>query len=252
MTRKVVLVTGASRGLGRAIAIQLAKAGYDLAVNYRENEAAAREAAGQCADHGARAEVMQADVADYEQCLALVERTRAEMGGLYGVVANAGISPGFAYVQETAPETWRRVMDVNVNGVYNPFHAAAPHLVEQGAGRLIALSSLATRYLNPGFGAYAASKLAVEGLVAVMGKELAQFGVLVTGVAPGLFDTDMGRGVIDRVGEEAVSRTIPAQRLGRPEEVGDLVVFLMSDQAGYITGNTFPINGGGRGVPLRL
>ena len=123
--------------------------------------------------------------------------------------------------------------------------------MEQKSGRMVAISSLATRYLNPGFGLYAVSKAGVDALVQVMGREMAQFGVLVNAVSPGLFDTDMGRTLIDRVGEREVSATIPVQRLGRPEEVGDLVAYLLSDKAGFITGDVFNINGGGRGVRLQ-
>lgn len=252
MADRVALVTGGSRGLGRAIAVQLARDGYHVAVNYQGNEAAAEEAAELCRAQGVRAECFKADVADYEQARQLTAVTRERMGGLYAVVASAGITPGFQYVSDIEPEQWRDVMNVNINGVFNTFHAAAQHLIQQGEGRMVALSSLATRYKNPGFGPYAASKAAVETMVAAMGKELAQYGVLVNAVAPGLFDTDMGRGLINRIGEAAVKASIPVQRLGRPEEVGDLVAFLCSEKAGFITGETYFISGGGRGVQLTV
>ena len=248
---KVVLVTGGSRGLGRAISLEAAREGYDVAINYRGNAAAAQDAVQACRAAGVRAEAFRADVADYLQAQQLVSDVAGKMGGLYGVVANAGVGPKFAYIADTDPGDWKRMIDVNVHGVFHIFHAAAPHLIRQQRGRLIAISSYATKVKNPGFGPYAISKSAVDALVAVMGKELAQFGVRVNAVAPGLFDTEMGRHVIDRYGIEAVSRTIPAQRVGRPQEVGWLVAFLLSDKADYITSDVFHINGGGRGVPLK-
>ena len=252
MANKTALVTGASRGLGRGIAVQLAKEGYDIAVNYVGNAEAAGETTRLCKEIGVQAEMFQADVADYGQVRQMVEAVIETMGGLYAVIANSGISPGtFQYVTDTEPEAWRRLIEINLDGVYHTFHAAAPHLMEQKSGRMVAISSLATRYLNPGFGLYAVSKAGVDALVQVMGREMAQFGVLVNAVSPGLFDTDMGRTLIDRVGEREVSATIPVQRLGRPEEVGDLVAYLLSDKAGFITGDVFNINGGGRGVRLQ-
>ena len=249
---KVVLVTGGSRGIGRAICVELAKAGYDIAVNYQGRAAAAGEAVQLCKSHGVQAQAFQADVSEHGQAKKLVADVVAKMGGLYGVIANAGVGPKFSYINELEPSEWKRVMNVNVDGVFNTFHAAAPHLIGQKAGRMIAISSLATRYRNPGFGVYAVSKCAVDCIVSVMGKELAQYGVRVNAVSPGLFDTEMGRNLIDRIGEEAVKKSIPAQRLGRPEEIGYMIAFLLSDKADFITGDILNVNGGGRGVPLRL
>ena len=248
---KVVLVTGGSRGIGRAICVELAKAGYDVAVNYQGRADAAEEAVKLCKSQGVKAQAFQADVSEHGQARQLVADVIAKMGGLYGVIANAGVGPKFGYINELEPSEWTRVMKVNVDGVFNTFHAAAPHLIGQKSGRMIAISSLATRYRNPGFGVYAVSKCAVDCIVSVMGKELAQYGVRVNAVAPGLFDTEMGRNLIDRIGEEAVRKSIPAQRLGRVEEIGYLIAFLLSDKADFITGDTLNINGGGRGVPLR-
>ena len=247
----VVLVTGASRGIGRAIAVELAKEGYALAVNFHGSREGAEETVRLCRAAGVPAEAFRADVSDYAQARQLISDVLGTMGGLYGVIANAGIGPKFGYVAETDPSDWKRMMDVNVDGVFHTFHAAAPHLIERQRGRMIAISSLATRYCNPGYGAYAVSKSAVDALVRVMGKEMAQYGVRVTAVAPGLFDTEMGRATIVRYGQAAVDASIPAQRVDRPEEIGWLVAFLLSDKADFITGDVIPINGGGRGVPLR-
>ena len=249
---KVALVTGGSRGIGRAICVELAKEGYDIAVNYQGRADAAEEAVQLCKSHGVKAQAFQADVSEHGQAKQLVADVIAKMGGLYGVIANAGVGPKFGYINELEPSEWKRIMNVNVDGVFNTFHAAAPYLIGQKSGRMIALSSLATRYRNPGFGVYAVSKCAVDCIVSVMGKELAQYGVRVNAVAPGLFDTEMGRNLIDRIGEEAVKKSIPAQRLGRPEEIGYLIAFLLSDKADFITGDILNVNGGGRGVPLRL
>jgi 3-oxoacyl-[acyl-carrier protein] reductase len=247
----VVLVTGASRGIGRAIAVELAKEGYALAVNFQGNRAAAEETVRLCRAAGVSSEAFRADVSDYAQAQALISDVTEKMGGLYGVVANAGMGPRFAYISETDPSEWKRMMDVNLNGVFHTFHAASPHLVKQKRGRMIAISSIATRYRNPGFGPYTVSKAAVDALVHVMGKEMAQYGVRVTAVAPGLFDTEMGSRVIDRYGRAAVEASIPAQRIGRPEEIGWLIAFLLSDKADFITGDVINITGGGRGVSLR-
>lgn len=248
---KVVLVTGGSRGLGRAISLEVAKEGYDVAVNYRGDPSSAQDTVKRCREAGVKAEAFRADVADYAQAQKLISDVVEKMGGLYGVVANAGVGPKFAYISDTDPSDWKRMIDVNVHGVYHTFHAAAPHLIKQKSGRMIAISSYATKVRNPGFGPYAVSKSAVDAIVNVMGKELAQFGVRVNAVAPGLFDTEMGRKVIDRYGEDAVNKSIPAQRVGRPEEVGWLVSFLLSDKADFITSDVLHINGGGRGVALR-
>ncbi len=252
MANRVALITGGSRGLGRGIAVQLAREGYGIAVNYAGNLNAAEETAQLCREIGGEAELFRADVADYGQVKRMIADVIGTLGDLYAVIANAGISHGdFRYITDCEPADWRRLMEVNLNGIYHTFHAAAPHLIEQKAGRMVAISSLATRTLNPGFGPYAVSKSGVDALVQVMGKELAQYGVLVNGVSPGLFDTDMGRTLIDRVGEQEVAATIPVQRVGRPEEVGDLVAYLVSDKAAFIAGEIFHISGGGRGVRLR-
>jgi 3-oxoacyl-[acyl-carrier protein] reductase len=248
---KVVLITGGSRGLGRAMSLEAARDGFDIAVNYRGNADAAKQTVADCRALGVKAEAFRADVADYLQAQGLIADVVEKMGGLYGVVANAGVGPEFAYISDTDPSVWKRTLDVNIHGVYHTFHAAAPHLIKAKRGRMVAISSYAPRVRNPGFGAYAVSKAAVDCLVSVMGKELAQYGVRVNAIAPGLFDTEMGRHVIDRVGEEEVARSIPAQRVGQPREVGWMLAYLLSDKADFITSEVLHINGGGRGVALK-
>lgn len=250
MPNQGVIITGGSRGLGAAIAIAVAKAGYAVGINYQQRREAAENVCAQCREHGVIAEVFEGDVVDYATVQRIMQAADERLQGLYGIIANAGIFPGFGLIQDISPEAWRRTIDVNIHGVYNTFHTGAPYLVRRGAGRMIALSSLATQNCNPGFGPYTVSKVAVEGMVKVMGKELAPHGVRVNGIAPGLFDTEMGREVIDRLGEEAVKRSIPVQRLGKPEEIGALAVYLLSPESDFITAEIVSIHGGGRGVPL--
>ncbi len=236
-------MTGASRGLGRAIAVALAGAGADLALAARSKpdlEATARavEAAGR------RALVVPTDVSRYPEVEALVERTVAELGRLDIVVNNSGIGR-VKPLAEWTPEEWRALLDVNLGGVLNGCRAAAPHLIARGAGKVINVASVLAAVGLPGYSIYAASKGAIISFTRALAVEWARHNVQVNAIAPGWFDTDMSAAAWrDPRASERLLRDVPARRVGRPDEIGPLAVYLASPASDFMTGQTIFLDGG--------
>jgi NAD(P)-dependent dehydrogenase (short-subunit alcohol dehydrogenase family) len=241
---KVALVTGAGRGIGRAIALVLARSGARVAVNALHPERA-EKVAREVQELSAKAMAVPADVSVRGEVKAMVERVISEWGGLDILVNNAGIimvSP----LKDMPEDLWDRVLDVNLKGIYLCSHYAIPHMVRKGWGRIINIASIASFMVLAGRGAYAASKGGVVQLTRVMAVELAKHGVTVNAVAPGFIETDM---VKERVREGALDLKrllgrIPVGRMGDPFEIAKVVAFLASDDASYITGTTLVVDGG--------
>jgi len=240
---RVAIVTGASRGLGRSMALALAEAGADVAVAAR-SEGELAETAGAIEKLGRRALAIPTDVTAYAQVAALVERTAITMGRLDIVVNNSGIAAVMP-VAEMPPEDFRRSVEVNLVGVFNGCRAAAARLIAQKSGKIVNLASVLAAAGLPGYAAYSASKGGVIALTRALAVEWARYNIQVNAMAPGWFVTDMNREAFDdaRV-RERLLRDVPARRTGRLEEVGPLVVYLASSASDYMTGQTVFLDGG--------
>jgi NAD(P)-dependent dehydrogenase (short-subunit alcohol dehydrogenase family) len=240
---KVAIVTGASRGLGRAMSLALAEAGADVAVAAR-SEADLNETAREIERLGRRALVVPTDVTVYAEVEGLVDRTVTTLGRLDIVVNNSGIS-GVRLVADMAPEEFRRTIEVNLVGVFNGCRAAAGRLIAQQSGKIINLASVLGAAGLPGYAAYSASKGGVMALTKALAVEWARFSIQVNAIAPGWFVTDMNSEAFDdpKV-RERLLRDVPLRRTGRPEEIGPLVVYLASPASDYMTGQTVFLDGG--------
>ena len=240
---RVAVVTGASRGLGRAIALALAEAGADVALAARakrdlEDTGALVQRAGR------RALVAPTDVASYAEVEALMGRAVRELGRLDIVVNNAGVAK-VAPLAETTPDDWRFMVDANLTGVFNGCRAAAPHLIAQKSGKVINVASVLGQVGLPGYTIYAATKGGVIALTRALGVEWARHGIQVNAIAPGWFATDMTDPAFsDPKINERLTRDIPMRRIGRPEEIGPLAVYLASDASAFMTGQTIFLDGG--------
>ena len=236
-----ILVTGSSRGIGRAIALRLARAGYDLVLHCRARRDEAEAVAGQIRAMGRSARILQFDIADRAACRAALEADEAAHGAPNGVVCNAGLSRDGA-IPALSDDDWDSVLRTNLDGFYNVLHPLAMPMIRRRApGRIVCIASVSGLIGNRGQVNYSASKAGVIGAAKALAVELAKRGITVNCVAPGLIDTDM---LDDEVPVEEILRIIPAQRMGTPEEVAAAVQFLMSPDAGYITRQVLAVNGG--------
>jgi 3-oxoacyl-[acyl-carrier protein] reductase len=237
------LVTGASRGIGRGIALAFAEAGADVAVGYRRERDAAEAVVKEIGALGRRAAAFAADVRDGEAVRTMVHGARDALGGLDVVVANAGVPTRFQPIHEVEPGYFDRVLQIDLYGVFHTLHAALPLLRAQRSGVFLSISSIAADACGASGGPYVAAKAAVNALSKVAARENAALGVRVNVIAPGLVDTDIASGMLAEHGE-AILRSIPLGRMGTPAEIGALAVYLASDDAAWITGQVFRIDGG--------
>jgi 2-deoxy-D-gluconate 3-dehydrogenase len=237
------MITGASRGLGRAIAVALAEAGADVALAAR-SKAALEETAHLAAPGGRRTLVAPTDVSSYAEVEALVQRTIRELGRLDIVVNNSGVAR-VAPLAEMSPEDWRFMLDVNLTGVFNGCRAAAPHLIAQKSGKVINVASVLGQVGLPGYTVYGATKGGIIALTRSLGVEWARHNVQVNAIAPGWFATDMtSEAFANPAIHQRLTRDIPARRIGRAEEIGPLAVYLASASSDFMTGQTLFLDGG--------
>jgi 3-oxoacyl-[acyl-carrier protein] reductase len=239
-TGKIALITGAARGLGRAAAARLLEQGAAVAVNVRDAERAAAVAR----ELGAGAFAVPGDVADPAVVREIVARTLDRHGRVDILVNNAALALSTRF-EQIAEEEWRRAMDVNVTAPFLLIRAVLPAMKAAGGGRIINISSTAGKSVSTLGGAhYTTSKAALLGLTRAAAKELGPYGITVNAICPGLIDTELTRENASPGDLAAYARSFPIQRLGQPVEVADLLCFLASEQAGYITGASLDINGG--------
>ena len=240
---KTVLVTGASRGIGRAIAVEFAKGGASVALNYAGNAAAANEALALVEQAGAaKAKLYQFDVADPAACAAAVEAVVADLGGLHVLVNNAGIAID-QLVMRMKDDDWNRSLQVNLTGNFNLIRAASRPMMKAKGGAIINITSVVGEMGNAGQAAYAAAKAGQIGLTKAIARELASRNIRVNAVAPGFIDTDM-TAALPEAAKAKLSELIPLSRLGTAEDVANMVAFLASDEASYVTGEVLRVNGG--------
>lgn len=239
---KIAVVTGASRGIGRAIAIRLAQEGATVVINYNGSKEKAEEVRQEIADAGGQAAVYQCNVADYAQCEAFIQKVIKEYGRLDILVNNAGITRD-GLLMKMSEEDFDQVIDTNLKGVFHTIRFASRQMLRQKSGRIINLSSVVGVAGNAGQANYSASKAGVIGLTKSAAKELASRGITVNAVAPGFIETDMTSVLSDKVKEGAIAG-VPLGTFGKPEDVAAAVAFLASEAAGYITGQVLHVDGG--------
>jgi len=241
---RVALVTGASRGIGRAIAVALARDGLDVVLNYTANEAAAVEALAAVEAAGGKGSLRRFDVASAEEVDGAIKAIAEEKGRLDVVVNNAGVAID-GLLLRLKEEDWQRVIDVNLSGVLHVCRAAARHLLKaKDAGRLVNITSVVGEMGNTGQVSYVAAKAGVIGITKTLARELAGRGVTVNAVSPGFIDTDMTAAHVTGEAREALVKQIPLGRIGSSEDVAEAVRYLVSREAAYVTGQVLRVNGG--------
>ena len=242
LTGKVALVTGASRGIGQAVAVELAKAGADVIVNYIGNEAVAQETVEKVEALGRKALKIKADVGNAVEVQAMVDEAHAAFGHIDVLVNNAGITRDGLLIRMKDSD-WDDVLNINLKGVYLVSKAVAKLMVKQRSGRIINMTSVSGVIGNVGQANYAAAKAGVIGFTKTCAKELAARGITVNAVAPGFIETAMTDVLPEKI-KEGIAATVPLGRMGQPEEIAGVVTFLASDFARYITGQVLNVDGG--------
>lgn len=239
---QAAVVTGASRGIGRAIAVELAKCGADVVVNYSGNEAAANETVALCLEYGVKAIAVKADVSKSDECGGMIDKAVEEFGKIDILVNNAGITRD-KLMMAMSDADFDDVINTNLKGTFNCMKLVSKLMMKQRYGRIINLSSVVGVRGNAGQANYSASKAGVIGLTKSAAKELASRNITVNAVAPGMIETDMTNVLSDKV-KEAMLGEIPAKRIGSPEDVANAVAFFAAKESSYVTGQVICVDGG--------
>lgn len=242
MMEKTALVTGAARGIGRAIAEELAKSGMNVIINYNGSEEKAEETAETIRAYGVKGSIYRCNVADFNECKKMIDEVMAEYGRIDVLVNNAGITRD-NLLMKMSEEDFDMVINTNLKGAFNTTKHISKYLLKQKSGKIINISSVSGILGNAGQANYSASKAGIIGLTKSTARELASRGITCNAIAPGFISTDMTASM----GEQAVEKSIemiPLKRIGRPEEIAAMAAFLASDKADYITGQVFAVDGG--------
>ncbi len=240
--RKTAIVTGASRGIGRAAAVRLAKMGMNIVFTYNSGMAAAEETKALCEAEGARVLAVQADVSSSENCDHLIEQTMEAFGRVDVLVNNAGITKDGLIIR-MSDEQFDQVIDTNLKGAFYMMRAVSKQMMKQRSGRIINISSVVGVMGNAGQVNYAASKAGVIGMTKSLARELASRKVTVNAIAPGMIETDM-TAVMSEKAKEAMKAAIPLGEMGKPEDIAGTIAFLAGEEGRYITGQVICVDGG--------
>ena len=239
---KTAVVTGASRGIGRAIAIKLAKLGANIVVNYRNSVEAVQEVVKEIEALGVKALAVQCDISNFSDVESMMKQSMAEFGSIDILVNNAGITKD-GLLMRMKEEEFDSVIDINLKGAFNCTRHVSAIMLKQRSGRIINISSVSGLTGNAGQVNYSSAKAGIVGMTKAVAKELASRGVTCNAVAPGYIQTDMTEGLSDKV-KETIMNNIPLKRLGSAEDVANTVAFLASEEASYITGQVISVDGG--------
>lgn len=244
--QRSVVVTGGGAGIGRATALRLGREGFAVAVWDLDRDSA-ETAASEIRDGGGRAIAVDCDVSNRRSVDAARDRTSAELGAAWGLVSNAGVDR-LSLFKDSDPADWRVILDVNLVGALNVAHALLPGMMSAGSGRIVCVSSDAARVGSTGEAVYAAAKAGLLGFVKTLARESARNGIAVNAVCPGPTDTNLLDAVRSRPNGdriiEAMTRSIPMGRVGRPEDIAGAIAFFLSGDAGYVTGQVLSVSGG--------
>lgn len=242
LKNKIALITGAGRGIGRAIAIALAKEGAEVVINYNGSEERAKEVKQTIEENSGKASIYKCNVSDFVACEAMIKDIVKEYGHLDILVNNAGITKD-GLIMKMKEEDFDSVLNVNLKGTFNTIRHSARQMLKQRSGKIINISSVSGILGNVGQANYAASKAGVIGLTKTMARELGSRGITVNAIAPGFVDTEMTEVLSEEIRENACKQIILG-RFGKPEDIANTAVFLASDKADYITGQVISVDGG--------
>lgn len=242
LKNKIALITGAGRGIGRAIAIALAKEGAEVVINYNGSEERAKEVKQTIEENGGKASIYKCNVSDFTACEAMIKDIVKEYGHLDILVNNAGITKD-GLIMKMKEEDFDSVLNVNLKGTFNTIRHSARQMLKQRSGKIINISSVSGILGNVGQANYAASKAGVIGLTKTMARELGSRGITVNAIAPGFVDTEMTEVLSEEIRENACKQIILG-RFGKPEDIANTAVFLASNKADYITGQVISVDGG--------
>ena len=242
LKNKIALITGAGRGIGRDIAIALAKEGAEVVINYNGSEERAKEVKQTIEENGGKASIYKCNVSDFVACEAMIKDIVKEYGHLDILVNNAGITKD-GLIMKMKEEDFDSVLNVNLKGTFNTIRHSARQMLKQRSGKIINISSVSGILGNVGQANYAASKAGVIGLTKTMARELGSRGITVNAIAPGFVDTEMTEVLSEEIRENACKQIILG-RFGKPEDIANTAVFLASDKADYITGQVISVDGG--------
>lgn len=242
LKNKIALITGAGRGIGRAIAIALAKEGAEVVINYNGSEERAKEVKQTIEENGGKASIYKCNVSDFVACEAMIKDIVKEYGHLDILVNNAGITKD-GLIMKMKEEDFDSVLNVNLKGTFNTIRHSARQMLKQRSGKIVNISSVSGILGNVGQANYAASKAGVIGLTKTMARELGSRGITVNAIAPGFVDTEMTEVLSEEIRENACKQIILG-RFGKPEDIANTAVFLASDKADYITGQVISVDGG--------
>ncbi|XCN74871.1 MAG: 3-oxoacyl-ACP reductase FabG [Candidatus Electrothrix aestuarii] len=237
--QETAIVTGGSKGIGRAICVELARKGYYVVVNYMGDKNGAEQTLAQIEEQGGQGEICQFDIRDREKVEQVIEKIAEQRGSIDVLVNNAGIIADGLFMM-MKPENWNAVLDTSLNGFYNMTRPVLEKMVRKRKGSIISISSASSLVPNRGQANYAAAKAGLNAASRTVATEVARLGIRVNVVAPGLIETDM----IQEVPKDHIKSMIPMARIGKPEEVAKVVGFLCSDAASYVTGQVISVNGG--------
>ena len=239
---KIAFITGATRGIGKEIALELSKNGYDVALNYRKETEDMGDLKKQIEGNGSKCFFTQGDVSNFDDCVRMSEEIIKEFGRIDVLVNNAGITKD-CLIMRMKKEDFDSVIDVNLAGTFNVTRNVVPYMIRQKSGRIINVSSVVGVSGNAGQTNYSASKAGIIGFTKSLAKEVASRNILVNAIAPGFIDTDMTSVLSDTV-KEGINAQIPLKRMGTPNEIAKVVKFLSGDDSSYITGQVIHIDGG--------